>query len=67
MAGRYVVEEEHDPFYRVWCELALSGQVDEWGGMQCNRVFREWMSCGQPSPVRQFIIDHREWSPGGDL
>lgn len=42
-------------FRRVWQTLEAFGHCDGWGGMQCHRVWREYVAAGMPEDVAGFI------------
>lgn len=46
---------EHE-FRDVYEKLAAIGKCDYPGGREYQRVLKEWLSLGRPSPIEQFIV-----------
>lgn len=42
-------------FRRTWRVMAAEGMCDEWGGMESQRVLREWIAAGRPMSLIHFI------------
>jgi hypothetical protein len=50
-------------FRRAYRKLARVGRCDGYGGMECRRVRREWLSAGAPADVETFIADRANQTP----
>ncbi len=50
-------------FRRAWNRLADFGTCDGWGGMECLRVWDEWLEAGLPPDVEAFIAERANIGP----
>ena len=44
-------------FRAAYQRAERNGWVDAWGGVQCQRVFRQWLEAGCPEPYRFAYMD----------
>ncbi len=42
-------------FYETYNRLSTVGVCDGAGGMECRRVYREWLKAGKPQDIEAFI------------
>ena len=47
--------EQGQYFRETWCKLSREGACDVYGGMECDRVYREWKEAGSPNDLMTFI------------
>ena len=53
-----------DQFKAAWLPLTEQGKCDGYGGMECKRVFREWMEADYPDDLSEFIVSRANAMPG---
>jgi hypothetical protein len=56
------MKTEHE-FQAAYERLSEDGHCDSYGGMESERVYREWVECGKPADLDAFICDRANVGP----
>lgn len=60
--GDRQVERADKRFAEAYDRLAEDGVCDSWGGLESDRVFRQWLAAGKPDEIDGFIRQHaNDW------
>jgi hypothetical protein len=60
-----VMDRPEDDFDRVWERLANEAKCDGLGASQYRRVKTEWIACGRPTHIKEFIMHAADRPPTG--